>query len=859
MLYHLRLRIQTISTRPYIFTRLFASTMAIESDTPVVLPGLKLYNSLTKSKVNFVPRQPGKVTWYNCGPTVYDASHMGHARNYVAQDILRRIVRDYFGYEVQFVMNVTDIDDKIIERARQQHLLSSLRASADGLSSELVDQVRASFKAFYSKTVGQTVGFDGAYEDIVSRMADGPKWKAEMIAREEKFGMWLDALASAHAALQRASTTLRTQTTTTRADAELLIDGSADVLAKWLDSQYGSTVTDHAIFKNLASKWEQSFFEDMDALGVDRPTTLTRVSEYVEAIVVYIEKIVQRGFAYEREGSVYFDVAAFDGASVPATSTRPAFVHTYAKLQPGSKSNLKLLAEGEGGLADPVRKRSTADFALWKKSKPGEPGWASPWGSGRPGWHIECSVMAGAILGDRMDIHSGGVDLMFPHHDNELAQSEAYHACPQWVNYFLHTGHLHIEGLKMSKSLKNFITIQDALKRHSPRQLRLSFISQRWDLGMDFAESAMAEVRNQEATFINFFAVARALRYEAPDQKETTNDTFKHLYTALDEARAGVHTSFCDSFNTPEAMRVLLGLVAETNKTIAAEIGAVRSAGVGVVVGVAKWVSEILGVLGLRARGADAVGWDAVDETEGAVVGEVMEWSRFRDEVRRVARDQAKGSLENEIRKVCQERRVAAEARNGIFDALLLGAFFERPGQDSMKALMKTLSNPALAPHLTVWYTFWAELYTKQGLTAKDVLGLCDRLRDMDLVELGIALDDQDDGRALVKVLPAKMLIEARDAKVAAVESKRLAQAKAAEAAEAKRLERIMKGKIGAEEMFKLEAGEWSQWDEQGIPTHDKEGVEVSKSRRKKLLKEWEARKKVEVEYRTWVTEQEQQ
>lgn len=180
------------------------------------------------------------------------------------------------------------------------------------------------------------------------------------------------------------------------------------------------------------------------------------------------------------------------------------------------------MEEGEGALSvystntASGGKRSPADFALWKKSKPGEPGWDSEWGSGRPGWHIECSVMASAILGDGMDIHSGGVDLMFPHHDNEMAQSEAYHNCPQWVNYFLHTGHLHIEGLKMSKSLKNFITISDALKQHSPRQLRLSFIVQRWDLGMDFAESAMAEVRNQESTFnIEFLCSSQSLAVRA--------------------------------------------------------------------------------------------------------------------------------------------------------------------------------------------------------------------------------------------------------------------------------------------------------------------------------------------------------
>ena len=143
-------------------------------------------------------------------------------------------------------------------------------------------------------------------------------------------------------------------------------------------------------------------------------------------------------------------------------------------------------------------KRSASDFALWKTSKPGEPHWPSPWGEGRPGWHIECSVMASAVLGPGMDVHSGGEDLAFPHHDNEIAQSEAYHNCRQWVNYFLHTGHLHIEGLKMSKSLKNFITIDEALLRYTARQLRFAFLSTNWSARVDFKESTMQDIRNSE-------------------------------------------------------------------------------------------------------------------------------------------------------------------------------------------------------------------------------------------------------------------------------------------------------------------------------------------------------------------------
>lgn len=182
---------------------------------------------------------------------------------------------------------------------------------------------------------------------------------------------------------------------------------------------------------------------------VQPPDVLTRVSEYIPQILKCISGILDNKFAYVSNESVYFDTAAFSKT------------HSYAKLEPENLGNTKLANEGEGSLSSGTSdKKNPSDFALWKKSKEGEPKWESPWGWGRPGWHIECSAMASDILGAVLDIHSGGEDLRFPHHDNELAQSEAFFGSQQWVNYFIHSGHLHINGCKMSKSLKNFITIK---------------------------------------------------------------------------------------------------------------------------------------------------------------------------------------------------------------------------------------------------------------------------------------------------------------------------------------------------------------------------------------------------------------
>lgn len=733
---------------------------------------LKLYNSLTRSNTEFIPMNDNRVTWYSCGPTVYDASHMGHARNYVTIDITRRLLEDYFGYNVMFVQNVTDIDDKIIVRGRQGYLFDKFKksllaanqgGSGDTPKGELVSTVT---NAAIDYAKGTLPNFPDTLEQLF-------EWEAKLDAQAEaekdpKFNMHLSAVKSAQHAIVDASSL----------SIENFLDLSKTVLLYHLDKQQGATVTDPKIFRELAAYWEADFDKDMGALNVRRPTVTTRVSEYVPEIVQFVQKIIDNGFAYQTEddGSVYFDTTAFEAGGK----------HFYAKLQPWNRGQQDLIDEGEGSLsAKRSGKKSRNDFALWKASKPGEPFWDSPWGQGRPGWHIECSVMASEVIGSPIDIHTGGIDLAFPHHDNELAQSEAAHGCEQWVNYFLHTGHLHIEGQKMSKSLKNFITIKDALERYSSRQLRLAFAMQQWNSPMDF-KSSLSEVKAFESTMSNFFNNVRALdREEASLIAEGSHVSKKvsaaemHLYDGLYEAQRAVHSAFCDNLAVPQALTVLGELVQKANSYIASKRSDLR---LEVLRAVAQYVTYIFGILGFPVN-ADGIGWTAGQGTEAGSASKeqvaapyVSVLSKFRDEVRTKAIDKAPYS---------------------------------------------------------------------------EFLDATDRIRNFDLLELGVSLDDRGNGQAaLVKFLEAgeqKELITQRDEKARREEEKKQKKQEAARLEAEREKERQEKAKIPPKELFKTD--EYSAWDEEGLPTHDKAGEPISKSMKKKLTKQLEAHKKLHATY----------
>ena len=381
---------------------------------------MRVYNTLTKQKEEFRPLREGEVRMYVCGPTVYDYTHLGHARTYVAFDVIRRYL-EHKGYMVLMVMNFTDIDDKIIRRANET--------------------------------------------------GEDPK--------------------------------------------------------------------------ELAEKFLRYFLEDMTALKIKPADIYPRVTEHIEEIIDFVRKLEDRGYAYEGSGGVYFEVQKFGD---------------YGKL-----SGIKLKELRQGARVEPGEgKKNPEDFALWKKAKPGEPKWPSPWGEGRPGWHIECSTMSTKYLGEQFDIHGGGNDLIFPHHENEIAQTEACTG-KQWVRYWLHTGFLMVNGEKMSKSLGNFITIREMLKRYNPEVIRLFILQRHYRTPLDYTEEGIEHAKNNLERLYNTLENIRVAMSKAELPFRWEKEEFE-AYNAIRDARKKFYDAMDDDFNTAEALKAVFEVSNAVNR-----------------------------------------------------------------------------------------------------------------------------------------------------------------------------------------------------------------------------------------------------------------------------------------------------
>lgn len=385
---------------------------------------LKVYNTMTREKEEFVPRDAGKVAMYVCGPTVYNYIHIGNGRTYLSFDIIYRYLK-YRGYDVKYVRNLTDVDDKIINKANEE-----------GVSAE-----------------------------------------------------------------------------------------------------------------EIAERYSIAFNEDTEQLGLAKPTIAPKATEHIKEMIEIIEGLIGKGLAYVVGGDVYFEVTKFAG---------------YGKL---AHRSLEDMRAGERVEIDP-RKHHPMDFALWKSAKPGEPSWDSPWGKGRPGWHIECTAMSLKYLGQGFDIHGGGRDLIFPHHENELAQTEGYTG-KQFVRYWMHGGMVNIGEEKMAKSLGNIILVRDLLKEHSPNVLRLLALGTHYRSPIDFGPEKLREAESAYDRFLNARRrIAQALESPAVTRFPEPVEEADRLQRAIQETKSKFIESMDDDFNSAAALASLFELVREINMFI---------------------------------------------------------------------------------------------------------------------------------------------------------------------------------------------------------------------------------------------------------------------------------------------------
>ncbi|HCW03317.1 MAG TPA: cysteine--tRNA ligase [Clostridium sp.] len=385
---------------------------------------MKIYNTLKKTKEEFIPLKDGEVSMYVCGPTVYNLFHIGNARTFIVFDTIRRYF-EYRGFKVNFVQNFTDIDDKMIAKANDEN----------------------------------------------------------------------------------------------------------------------------TSVKELGDRFIVEYYKDADGLNIKRATINPRATLFIDEIITFVKDLIDKGYAYEVDGDVYFSTKKFN---------------QYGKL---SGQNLEDLQAGARINVD-ERKEDPMDFALWKKQKPGEPAWESPWGLGRPGWHIECSCMADKLLGKTIDIHAGGTDLIFPHHENEIAQSESRNDAP-FARYWMHSAFINVNNQKMSKSLNNFFTVRDILEKYDADVVRFFMLSAHYRTQLNFSiellDSAKASVERLYNAIGNLERLLEEVKIEEVQEGE------KAFVDTLNSYRQKYIEKMDDDFNTADGIAVIFDLIKDININVSSD------------------------------------------------------------------------------------------------------------------------------------------------------------------------------------------------------------------------------------------------------------------------------------------------
>lgn len=377
---------------------------------------IKIYNTFTNQKEEFKPIDPPNVNMYMCGPTVYDYFHIGNARSFINADIIRRYL-EYRGYKVKFVMNITDVDDKIIKKSNEEKIPSS----------------------------------------------------------------------------------------------------------------------------QVAEKYTIAFLEDLEKLKIKKADVYPKATEHMQYIIGMIKELEEKGFAYNINGNVFYDVNKFK---------------EYGRLSGKKIDELEVGARIEIN----EEKQNPLDFSLWKKAKEGEPSWESPWGNGRPGWHIECSAMSCRHLGDNFDIHAGGNDLIFPHHENEIAQSEAANN-KKFVNYWIHFGFLNIDNEKMSKSLGNFFTARDVLKQYPAEAIRSLFAQTNYSGPLNFSDELLTAANKGLEKISNLNERIKTTLSESKNDGRDADFNFDKYEKEFIEVMD-------DDFNTPKGVAVIFDFIRDVNRFI---------------------------------------------------------------------------------------------------------------------------------------------------------------------------------------------------------------------------------------------------------------------------------------------------